>query len=707
MSGAELISLLLVPLLAGMADSPQSFDTQILPLLTRSGCNAGACHGAAAGRGGFHLSLLGSNPAADFDAITQDFEGRRISHVRPEKSLILTKPSGELQHGGDVVFEEGNPGAKRILEWIRSGAVRGPSRRLTRLEVSPASQTVMQLPTNIPLQVTAWFDNGPPENVTSLTAFTVSDPASVQISQQAAISVLRRGQHTVLARFLDRVLPVRLNVPLSDTEVTYEGEPQENFIDEEILRVLALMRVPVSPLADDATWLRRVSLDLTGRLPEPETVLRFVRSESSQKRAQIVDGLLAEEAFSDYWTLRFSKLLRLHSLPNDREGARTYAQWLRSEIHRGAPLDQMARQLLTATGDSHSVGPANFTRMSSDARQHAELVAQFFMGARLACANCHNHPLDRWTQDDYHGLAAVFAKLERGREVRAGTRGSVTNLRTGQPAVPRVPGAYDLPIDGDHRETLAMWMTSSENPWFARAMVNRLWHAMFGRGLVEPIDDLRDTNPATHPELLDRLTADFVNHDFNIRHTLRLIALSRTYGRSDAVLPDNANDDRFCSHARRRTLDPEVLLDAISDVAGVPADFPNHPPGTRAVTLTDPLEPVTSLEILGRCAKVSGCSHDSSGQQGLSAHLHFMNGDLINSRITESRGRLQQRLADGSSDDSIIQEFWLRALGRMPEPDQVNAWLHRIRDEDPVERTRKLEDFVWSLLNSRQFMENH
>lgn len=701
------VALLCLAVLAAEPERSVDFDIEIIPVLTKAGCNAGACHGAAAGRGGLHLSLLGGDAAADYEAIVQALEGRRINLARPERSLILAKSTGQLEHGGDIVLDDDGPGAAKLLAWIRSGAVRGTPRRLTSLEVTPRRQICSELPASVELRVSARFDDGPPEDVTAWTVFTSSDSAAVEIDRNLVAKVKRRGQHVVIARFLDRVVPIQISVPLSDKAVELSGEPRVNFVDEEILRVLSDLRLPVSPPASDAEYLRRVSLDLTGRLPEPAVVEAFLADKSLDKRSRLVETLLATDAFADYWTLRFARLLRMHSLPNEKEGIQAYAGWLREEIRRDVGLDKMARQLLTATGDSHVVGPANFGRMVADARDHAELVGQFFLGMRLGCANCHNHPLDRWRQDDYHGLAAVFARLDRGRDVRVMSRGAVTNLRTNEPALPRIPGVRYLSAEADHREEVAQWLTSADNRYLARATVNRLWRAMFGRGLVEPTDDLRETNPATHPELLDRLAEDFAEHGYSIRHTLRQIALSHTYGRSCAALAGNAVDDRFYSHAYSRPLLPEVLADAIADVTGVPNEFADQPAGTRAVALIDPLTPAPSLDTLGRCSRAGGCDENSAAGGGLPAQLHLLNGELINRKLTDDQGRLQRLVAADKTDEEIVGEWYLRGLGRHPTADELNRWRDRLKNVDARERQQRLEDFAWSLLNSRQFMENH
>lgn len=683
------------------------FDTEIMPILTRSGCNVGSCHGAAAGRGGFNLSLLGGDAEADYAAITRQYEGRRINLAHPEKSLVLRKPTMEIDHeGGDALQAEG---AAKLRAWIAAGAPRVRARSLRALDLNPTNILVKKVGELVPLQVLAHFDNGAIEDVSRWTVFVSSDPAAVSVDGSAhTATVLRRGQHVIIARYLDRVVPIRISLPLSDEPVDHSREPIRNFIDEHVLRTLADLRLTVAPIADDATFLRRVYLDLIGRLPKRDDVTEFLadRSDASAKRLQCIDRLLESDAFVEYWTYRFANLLRVLPQPNDTQGAEAYHAWIRQQIRERIPMDQVARQLLTAVGDSHQVGPANFARSSPDARAQAELVSQVFMGTRLQCANCHNHPLDRWTQDDYHGLAAVFARLERGTVVKLASRGAVTNVRTGEPAVPRIPGLKYLPVDEDGREPLADWLTSRDNPYFAKSLVNRLWRGAFGRGLVEPADDMRDTNPATHPELLNQLAKDFVDHGFDLRHTLRRIVTSTTYARSAATDSVNMDDDRFYSHALKRPLEPEVIADALYDATGVSDKYGDAPVGLRAVEMVNILTPSVALDALGRCSRKDSCEGVTvSG--ALPTKLHQLNGELVNRKVASKEGRLHRLLATNASDAIILEDIYLTALSRRPSDTERKHWLKQIANAGTDQRIQMLEDIQWGVLNCTEFMLNH
>jgi len=686
------------------------FANDLIPVFTKAGCNAASCHGAAIGRGGFKLSLYGGNPAADYEAIVRQVEGRRVNLARPEESLIVLKPTKQIAHRGGRRLVDGNEGAELLLRWIRQGAGLISSRSLDRVEISPGRHVVEKPGASIELHATAFFSDGSKQDVTRWTVFTAEDPAAVEIdSESAAAKLLRRGRQIVIARYLDRVTPIELIVPLSGSKPDLSAEPRRGFIDREILEALSTLRLAPSPAADDATFLRRVTLDLSGRLPTAAAVRAFLARKDPEKRQAEIDRLLASEEFSEYWTLQLAKLLRVNSGQQNRQGTLKYHQWLHQQVRENTGYDKLARTVILATGDSHRVGPANFYRTVKGPRKQAEFLSEVFMGSRLRCANCHNHPLDRWTQDDYHGLAAIFARIEGEQVVKVKASGEVIHPRTLERALQRIPGEAFLAADTvDGRGELAGWLTDPGNPYFARAIVNRLWKALMGRGLVEPVDDFRATNPPTHPKLLDRLADDFVKNGYSLRHTLRMIALSAAYSRSSKATEENKADGSFYSHALRQELEPEVLADAISDVLGVAERYGEEAVGTRAVTLADPNTSSVALDILGRCSREESCESPAGSTGGLQRKLHFFNGALLNARIAAPGSRLDRLITAGQPPLSIVEQFYLAALGRYPGAAESAFWKKQFTGNIPDDRQRELlEDFVWSLLVCNEFVSNH
>ncbi len=696
------------------------FENDLIPIFTKFGCNAGACHGAAAGRGEFNLSLFGGNPQADYKAIVRQFAGRRVNLMRPEESLVILKPTAQTNHGGGQVLNENEEGARLLHNWIQQGATYETLRHLERVEISPQKQVISNLENPIQLQANAHFSDGITEDVTRWTVFTPEDTSTVEINPATGVAKLNRtGRHIIIARYLTEVVPIEFIAPLNEVPIQNVHKSDETHIslesvgpsiDGEILKLLSTLRLPVSPAANDATFLRRVTLDLTGRLPAPDAVTTFLADSDTNKREMLVDTLLNSHEFNEYWTLQLAKLLRIHSEGGNTQGAFAYHQWLAQQIQAGVGYDQIARSVILATGDSHEVGPANFYRTVGSAAEQAEFMSELFMGARLRCANCHNHPLDKWTQDDYHGLAAIFAKIEaNGQVIKVKPSGEVIHPATREKAVPRIPGDRFLPTNvADGRTELVDWLTGTDNPYFAKAVVNRLWKAMMGRGLVEPVDDFRSTNPATHPELLMELADDFVTHGYDLRWTLKRIALSVAYARSANTLPQNAMDDRFYSHALQKPLESEMLADAISDVLGVPDVYGTEPEGTRAVSLFDPNTESDALDILGRCARESSCETSASVTDGLQRKLHLFNGDLLNARIGVPDSRLDRLLSIGKSPMEIVNEFYLAALSRHPTETEQQFWAQHIDVSTPANSQRAiLEDMVWSLLTCNEFVTNH
>lgn len=694
------------------------FHTQILPLLTRSGCNAGACHGAAAGRGEFRLSLFAADPAADFQAIAIERQSRRINPTRPERSLLFRKACGLVPHEGGQVLDPDGSEAKRLLHWIRDGAPLGEPKRATTLHVMPTDFTASSAPAQAALTIHATFHDGTSRDVTDFCRITSSDLTALTVSDTDVVTVLRPGQHTLVIRYLNQTQLVRFSIPFTkltpvpatDTDAPGVESPSTdpNPVDQHIEHTLVQLGLVPSEAASPETWIRRVYLQLAGRLPPVEAVRQLISSDTPQARAGILDQLLASEDFTDFWTLQLASLLQLHSLPNESAAWNASVKWIRTAVASDQPLNEWVTQSLLASGDSHVDGAAGFSRMATDARAHAELVGEAFAGYSLGCANCHNHPLDRWTQDDFHGFAAIFAPLDRGRVVQFTGRGTVTNLRTGEPAVPRIPGLQDLTPGEDHRAAVAKWLTSGTTPPLARNLANRLWKHLFGRGLIEPVNDLSFTNPASHPELLDALAEQIVADGWSLRRTLRRIVLTNTWSRTANVDSSRQNplqnaETLFLARRRPLPLTPQMLADAIADVCATPLNLAPQE-ASRAVHVLDPSRPAAELESLGRCSRSGNCSpHSSQPELPLSAQLHLLNGALINQRLSDPDGRLQQLIREDKSDAAIVTEFTLRALSRMPTEEEQNYWQQQLTANTPTERLHLLEDFLWSLLNSQDF----
>lgn len=693
-----------------IADRPITFKNDVMPVFTKSGCNAGSCHGAAVGRGGFQLSLYGSNPDADYQAIVHQLGGRRINLSQPKKSLLFAKPTEFVEHGGGTRFEARDESAHLLLNWIEQGAKFGADHHFVKLVISPKNHQFNASGESVKLKATAYFSNQTSKDVTKWTSFTPEDVSAIDVDDQTAkVTAHRRGRHIVVARFLSAVVPVELLVPMNDQRFPVQQQRLTNFIDTEILKRLETLNLPVSPLIDDAAYLRRLTLDLTGRLPSHSSLDRHLADSHPGKRKRVVKDLLSSDEFTEYWTLVLAKLLRIHVPNKEKAGALAYHRWLFEQVRKGTSFDKLVRTILLAEGDTTINGPANFYLTTNGPRQQGELFSEVLMGSRLRCANCHDHPLDRWTQDDYHGLAGIFSKIEIGKIIKTKADGEVIHPRTSEPARQRIPGVRDLPIDSiTGRADLANWLTDKTNPYFARAIVNRLWRKLFGRGLVEPPDDFRSTNPATHPELLNRLAQDFINHGYDIRHTIELIVTSTTYARTAHANQYNKHDDRFYSHAIRRPLEAEVLADAISSVTGVWEPYGQQPVGTRAVALADSKTPSMTLDVLGRCGRDISCESLVDSVDSLGQTLHFFNGSILNKRIHLVDNRLGKMLKKGNTPIKIIEDFYVIALSRKPTNNEREYWMLQLEDLASTNEQRQLlEDFLWGLVNSQEFKTNH
>lgn len=693
------------------------FDLDVIPVLTKAGCNAASCHGAAAGRGGFRLSLFGGDPAFDFDSITRQLRGRRVNLSNPEQSLLLRKPLGEMDHEGGVRFEADSADAEVLTRWITHGASRIAGPQLEHIEIVPNSIESETVPADAKLQVQATFSDGTQRDVTSWSVFQSDDVATASVEENGTVFMKRRGRCHLVVSYLSKLAVIPVSVPFEggpaanletanlETGDTSWGEG--NWVDRPINATLKQLGIVPSPRARSTALLRRVSIGLTGKLPTPESVAAFVAAKPELRYEHLVDELMDSPQFNTYWAFHLSRLLRVRAPIKEPQVTRALHQWLESQVADDASWSQMVREMVAANGDTHTNGPAVLHRLTGDARSEAEYVSEVFMGVRLRCANCHNHPLDTWTQDDYHGLAAVFARVRRGRNISTLPSGEVSHPATGAAAIPKIPGNRYLSADDDPRTDLADWFHEDPDQMLAKAFVNRVWRLMMGRGLVEPVDDLRASNPATHPALLQALTLFFIENDYRLRPLLRAMVMSNAYQRGGAN-DSNRFDVRFNSHFLETTLDPAVLLDATTYVTGVRETFEGEPDIEHAVALPNPSAPSPALDLLGRCPVDENCEEGIGGASlELPRVLHLINGDLLNERIAAPTGHLHQMIRDETSPSEIIKQMYLLACSRYPSEAERAYWEEQLGQVDEQDIVPLLEDFVWGLLNSREFRTNH
>jgi hypothetical protein len=690
-----------------------SFELDVLPLLTKHGCNTGACHGAAAGRGQFFLSLWGSDPKSDYDQIVHAFQSRRIRHLTPEDSLILAKPSGRIAHGGDVRFEPDSPTTIKLANWIKAGAPYGEPIKIDEFRIEAHRIDSAKASNDWALRAFARINGSSlPIEVTDRTAWEFDPNGSVKWIEQhpPTVGLERPGRHLIAARFAGQVQTSVLIAPYpSEPHFESRFEPQRPtwFVDVEIQKLLDQANVQATTLIDDMSWLRRVSLDLVGRIPTVDEIRTFEELDPLSRKPMTLDRLLSSEDFSRYWTFQLARWLGLRPISKEPEATKAFEKYLYDQVSSRRSWKMIAQELLVSTGDSHARGQTNFARLATDPRVHAELISRVFLGARMQCANCHNHPLDVWTQDDYHGLSAILAGIDRTRQVAYVGGAQVTNLRTKEPAIPKIPGGVYLEVQIDARTTernlkkLSDWIFDSENPRFAKVMANRLWASMMGRGLIDPVDDLRATNPASHPELLDRLVQTLVESDYQPASVLKAIALSDAYARRYPDLQRPGIDaSLFAAHVRK-PLAPEVLYDALCDALGTPKE-------QRAIQWLDPTTPSESLDVLGRCSRPTACEPTSNLgpiQSSLSQQLHWINGPLVNQAIESPECFLHRELSRGTSDAELLELGFLRIQTKRPRTEEIQAWLEQIPKE-PDERRAWFEDWAWSQLSSSRFLSN-
>jgi hypothetical protein len=703
-----------------------------MAVLSKGGCNAGACHGNQNGKGGFKLSLRGQDPDADFAALTRDTLARRTDPHRPADSLMLLKATGSVPHEGGRRFGTDSPEYDILRRWVAAGARPdgADTPRLKSLEAAPAESFLVEPAERLKLRVRARFDDGSERDVTRLAVYEPSNPTTAV----AADGEARRqgfGETAVLVRYLDRQATVRLAWVPQRKGFVWRDVPEANYVDKHVFARLRALRMRPSDLCSDEVFLRRVYLDTLGVLPTADQARAFLADRDPAKRGRLIDRLLRRPEFADFWALKWCDLLRAEEKVLDRKGVTVFHHWVRQAIEDGKPLNEFARELIAGRGSTYADPPANFYRALRDPQVRAEAVAQVFLGLRLQCAKCHNHPFDRWTQDDYYGLAAFFPRVEyrvveNNRRDKLDTHefdgeqivwlareGEVTHPRTGATVRPRLPGsAESVDPDGDRLTALADWVARPDNPFFARAQANRVWYHLMGRGLVDPIDDFRASNPPANPALLDALADDFAAHRFDLRRLVRTILVSRTYQLSAVPNETNREDETNFSHALLRPLQAEQLLDALAQVTGAPVKFDGRPAGTRAGELPGVRSPrgrgaaasegERFLRAFGKPERSLTCECERSEDTTLGQAFQMLSGELLQELLSEPDNRLGRLLKSGRTDADIVEELYLAALCRRPgekERAAALALLGRAKD-----RRAALEDLAWGLLNAKEFL---
>ena len=708
-----------------------TFLRDVTPILNKVGCTAGVCHGAAKGKNGFKLSLRGYDPQFDYQSLLYDLAGRRFNRADPGRSLMLTKPSQEVAHGGGRRFAKDSDYYKIIYNWIAQGVPYGDPAKDTVVELrAEPREIVMTKPgETASLQVVVRYQDDQTRDVTREATIesNVPDVASVDADKPVDIPLIRGeriGEATLLVRYQGNFGAVPVTVLNPKPGFVWKPLPQHNYVDRLVDAKLERLKIQPSPPTDDMTFLRRVSLDLTGRLPSPESVRAFLGDPrpSRLKRAKEIDRLIASPEYVDQWTVKWGDLLQCSRKYLGEKGAYEFQQWIRDAIASNRPYDRLVRELLTARGSSYDNPAANYFRVAGGAKPAMEKTTQVFLGVRTVCAQCHDHPFERWTQNQYYQMSAFFSAVgiragyEVGEEIVFDQRVDyeMKHPKDGRVVKPEfmvASGAMPVPDGPQRRDALAEWLTSKNNPFFAKAIANRMWSYFLGKGIIDPVDDIRASNPPSNPALLEALTKDFVAHDFDLRHLMRTIVSSRTYQASIVTNEWNAMDRDNFSHTTPRRLSAEELMDAVSSAAGARPRFPNVPEDTAASQLVDPhIGREGFLDVFGRPPRESSCECERRSDFSLPQALNLVNGKTISDAIADPKGRVAALVLSGKSDEAIVNELYLAALSRLPTQEEHRYGATYLSTEGEARgpaasgKASRAQDLLWALLNSKAFL---
>ena len=707
-----------------------SYRNDVIPVLSKAGCSLGTCHGNKYGKGGFKISLRCQDPDLDLIALTRDASARRVNPMEPEQSLLLLKPAAQVPHEGGLRFKKDSDEYRILRDWIAQGCRDdvGTAPKLQRIEVVPARQVLAEPKREMQLHAQAFYGDGTVRDITSLAVY---EPANtlVKVSHDGLVQSDANGEATVLVRFLGEQVPVRLAFIPARPGFKWSAPRENNYIDKHIFAKLRSLRTNPSGLCSETVFLRRAYLDLLGVLPTVDEARAFTADARTDKRARLVERLLERDEFAEFWALKWADLFRNEEKTIDRKGVQAFHGWIVQSLRENKPVDQFVREIIAARGSTYLNPPANYYRALRDPITRAEATAQVFLGVRLQCAQCHNHPFDRWSQDDYYDWAGVFARvrykvLENKRRdgldshefvgeqiVYLANEGGVTNARNGKLASSRFLGSQKkLTDEEDPLRALSDWVTT--NPLFAKSQVNRVWYHLMGRGLVDPIDDFRPTNPASHPELLDQLAKDFAEKGYDLRWLIRTIVNSRAYQLSSEPNDTNAADEVNYSHVLPRRLTAEQLLDAQHAALAIPAKFNGYPSGMRAgqlpgVEATRLREKKRSssdtfLTLFGKPMRLLSCECERSSETTMSQAFNLVSGPEINELLSAPDNRVQQMISAGKSNAEVIGELYWAALSRPPT--DAESLQMSLRLEKAEDRRKALEDVSWALLNAKEFV---
>ena len=696
--------------------SPVSFRNDVIPAFSQTGCNMGDCHGTPTGKGGFRLSLRGYLPDQDFQTLSHEAGGRRINPLAADRSLLLAKPLGEVPHEGGLKLIRGTKSHEFMRDWIAEGAKDDPAApKPVKLELRPGSRVLHAPATTQQLVALVQYSDGSVRDITPICWYDSSNSEIAEVAVDGYVRFKQRGEAAIIAHYHDLVANVRLTHLVEVPGFKPAEVPQGNPIDTAVIAKLNRMRIAPSELCTDEEFIRRAYLDSVGVLPSPEELQAFRSDASPDKRTKLIETLLARPEFNDFWALKFADILRSNSRLIQAKGANVFHRWIRENIESRRPMNEFVRDLLTAEGSSFRNPASNYFRISRDPENSVETTAQLFLGVRIQCAKCHNHPFEKWTQDDYYGFAAFFSRVRQKKGqvpdeeiVFLANDGDVRQPRTGQVMKPKALGGPVMEDGADapsRNARLATWLTSAENPFFAKSLSNRIWFHLVGRGVVEPVDDFRDSNPAVNDELLEVLASEFAKSNFDLRSLIRTVMTSRTYQMSARPNELNAADTLYFSHAYTKLLPAEVLLDAISSVTGTVTSFSNLPGGSRATQIPDGQMDNPFLKTFGRPARELACECERESDSNLSQALQLIGGSTVNGKLHDDKGRMAVLAGSDKSPEVIAKELYVVSLSREPNASELAAAVKHI--SEAKDRRQAIEDLGWVLINTKEFLFRH